>query len=60
MFIFFLFCRRILDRGELLTKEQLDMSNLTTSVNSEDQNPQVVFSPNIKHAGTEDFTKQYP
>ncbi|XP_051170351.1 neuralized-like protein 4 [Leptopilina boulardi] len=52
--------RRILDRGELLTKEQLDMSNLTTSVNSEDQNPQVVFSPNIKHAGTEDFTKQYP
>lgn len=58
-YIFFYF-RWILDRGELLTKEQLDTSNLTTTVNSEDQNPQVVFSPNIKYAGSEDFTRQYP
>ncbi|XP_012271059.1 neuralized-like protein 4 isoform X2 [Orussus abietinus] len=52
--------RWILDRGELLTKEQLDTSNLTTSINSEDQNPQVVFSPNIKYAASEEFTSKYP
>ncbi|XP_015586465.1 neuralized-like protein 4 [Cephus cinctus] len=52
--------RWILDRGELLTKEQLHMSTLTTGINSEDVNPQVVFSPNIKYAASEEFTTRYP
>ncbi|OXU27740.1 hypothetical protein TSAR_003159 [Trichomalopsis sarcophagae] len=51
--------RWILDRGELLTKEQLDTDSLTTGTSTEDQNPQVVFSPNIKCASSEEFTKQY-
>ncbi|XP_043280017.1 neuralized-like protein 4 isoform X2 [Venturia canescens] len=52
--------RWILDRGELLTKEQLDTSNLTTIINTEDQNPQVVFSPNIKYAASVESTRKYP
>ncbi|XP_046742176.1 neuralized-like protein 4 [Diprion similis] len=51
--------RWILDRGELLTKEQLDTSNLTTTINSDDQNPQVVFSPNIKYAASKEFASKY-
>jgi len=52
--------RLILDRGELMTKEQLDVSNLTAGTKSEDQNPQVSFSPNIKYAASDEFTKKYP
>ncbi|KYN07792.1 Neuralized-like protein 4 [Cyphomyrmex costatus] len=52
--------RLILDRGELMTKEQLDVSNLTTGIKSEDQNPQVSFSPSIKYATSYQFTKKYP
>ncbi|XP_012173117.2 neuralized-like protein 4 isoform X1 [Bombus terrestris] len=52
--------RLILDTGELMTKEQLDMSNLTMNIKTEDQNPQVVFSPSIKYAASEEFTKRYP
>ncbi|XP_012261174.2 neuralized-like protein 4 isoform X1 [Athalia rosae] len=52
--------RWILDRGELLTKEQLDTSNLIASLNTDDQNPQVVFSPNIKYAASEEFAIKYP
>ncbi|XP_066581043.1 neuralized-like protein 4 [Prorops nasuta] len=51
--------RLILDRGELLTKEQLDANNLTASMKSEEQNAQVIFSPNIKYATSEEFTKRY-
>ncbi|XP_044577539.1 neuralized-like protein 4 isoform X2 [Cotesia glomerata] len=49
--------RWILDRGELLPMEQLDTSNLTTIIDSEDQNPQVVFSPNIKYIDTQSNKK---
>lgn len=52
--------RLILDRGELMTKEQLDVSNLTAGVKSEDQNPQVSFSPSIKYAASDEFTRKYP
>ncbi|OAD58573.1 Neuralized-like protein 4 [Eufriesea mexicana] len=52
--------RLILDTGELMTKEQLDMSNLTMNIKTEDQNPQVAFSPSIKYAASEEFTKKYP
>ncbi|KAK1117500.1 hypothetical protein K0M31_016533 [Melipona bicolor] len=52
--------RLILDTGELMTKEQLDVSNLTMNIKTEDQNPQVVFSPSIKYAASEEFTKKYP
>ncbi|KYN19197.1 Neuralized-like protein 4 [Trachymyrmex cornetzi] len=52
--------RLILDRGELMTKEQLDVSNLTAGTKSEDQNPQVSFSPSIKYAASDEFTKKYP
>lgn len=52
--------RLILDTGELMTKEQLDMSNLTMNIKTEDQNPQVVFSPSIKYAASEEFSKRYP
>ncbi|XP_076180899.1 neuralized E3 ubiquitin protein ligase 4 [Ptiloglossa arizonensis] len=52
--------RLILDTGELMTKEQLDVSNLTMNIKAEDQNPQVVFSPNIKYAASEEFTRKYP
>ncbi|XP_011150194.1 neuralized-like protein 4 isoform X2 [Harpegnathos saltator] len=52
--------RLILDRGELMTKEQLDMSNLAMSIKSEDQNPQVSFSPSIKYAVSDEFTRKYP
>nr|XP_033337395.1 neuralized-like protein 4 [Megalopta genalis] len=52
--------RLILDTGELMTKEQLDVSNLTMNMKTEDQNPQVVFSPSIKYAASEEFTKKYP
>ncbi|XP_008559824.1 neuralized-like protein 4 [Microplitis demolitor] len=51
--------RWILDRGELLPMEQLDTSNLTTIINTENQNPQVVFSPNIKYVASEGI-KKYP
>ncbi|XP_077270706.1 neuralized E3 ubiquitin protein ligase 4 isoform X1 [Temnothorax americanus] len=52
--------RLILDRGELMTKEQLDLSNLTAGTKSEDQNPQVSFSPSIKYAASDEFTRKYP
>ncbi|KOC67724.1 Neuralized-like protein 4 [Habropoda laboriosa] len=52
--------RLILDTGELMTKEQLDVSNLTMNTKAEDQNPQVVFSPSIKYAASEEFTRKYP
>ncbi|XP_012233137.1 neuralized-like protein 4 isoform X2 [Linepithema humile] len=52
--------RLILDRGELMTKEQLDVNNLTAGVKSEDQNPQVSFSPSIKYAASDEFTRKYP
>ncbi|KAK0166865.1 hypothetical protein PV327_004339 [Microctonus hyperodae] len=52
--------RWILDRGELLPMEQLDISNLTTIINSEDQNPQVIFSPNIKHVASNECSRKYP
>ncbi|XP_076236666.1 neuralized E3 ubiquitin protein ligase 4 isoform X2 [Calliopsis andreniformis] len=52
--------RLILDTGELMTKEQLDFSNLTMNMKSEDQNPQVVFSPSIRYAASEEFTRKYP
>ncbi|XP_076684468.1 neuralized E3 ubiquitin protein ligase 4 [Andrena cerasifolii] len=52
--------RLILDTGELMTKEQLDVSNLTMNIKSKDQNPQVVFSPSIKYAASEEFTRKYP
>lgn len=52
--------RLILDTGELIPKEQLDLSNLTMNIKMEDQNPQVVFSPSIKYAASEEFTKKYP
>ncbi|KAK9298978.1 hypothetical protein QLX08_007891 [Tetragonisca angustula] len=52
--------RLILDTGELMTKEQLDVSNLTMNIKTEDQNPQVVFSPSIKYAASEEFSKKYP
>ncbi|CAG5088805.1 Similar to neurl4: Neuralized-like protein 4 (Xenopus tropicalis) [Cotesia congregata] len=39
----------IIDHGELLPIKQLDFSNLTTIFDREDQNPQFVFSPNIKY-----------
>ncbi|XP_043671711.1 neuralized-like protein 4 [Vespula pensylvanica] len=51
--------RLILDRGELMTKEQLDASNLICTKN-EVQNPQVIFSPNINYAASEEFVKKYP
>lgn len=43
-----------------MTKEQLDVSNLTTNIKAEDQNPQVTFSPSIKYAASEEFTRKYP
>jgi len=43
-----------------MTKEQLDVSNLTAGTKSEDQNPQVSFSPSIKYAASDEFTKKYP
>ncbi|XP_011253372.1 neuralized-like protein 4 [Camponotus floridanus] len=52
--------RLILDRGELMTKEQLDVSNLTAGIKSEDQNLQVSFSPSIKCAASDEFTRKYP
>ncbi|CAL7942693.1 unnamed protein product [Xylocopa violacea] len=52
--------RLILDTGELMTKEQLDVSNLTMNIKTEDQNPQVAFSPSIKYAASEEFTRKYP
>ncbi|XP_014472796.1 PREDICTED: neuralized-like protein 4 isoform X2 [Dinoponera quadriceps] len=54
--------RLILDRGELMTKEQLDMSNLAMSIKSEEQNPQVSFSPSIKYyaAAFDEFNEKYP
>nr|XP_012135898.1 PREDICTED: uncharacterized protein LOC100874771 isoform X5 [Megachile rotundata] len=52
--------RLILDTGELMTKEQLDVSNLTMNIKAEDQNPQVTFSPSIKYAASEEFTRKYP
>lgn len=52
--------RLILDRGELMTKEQLDVSNLTSGTKSEDQNPQVMFSPAVKYAASDEFTRKYP
>ncbi|XP_034946058.1 neuralized-like protein 4 [Chelonus insularis] len=51
--------RWILDRGELLPMEQLITSNLTAIINSENQNPQVVFSPNIKYVTSNECTKKY-
>lgn len=53
-----IFQRWILDRGELLSKEQLNNDCLTSIVSSEDQNPQVVFSPNIKGANSGEFAKK--
>lgn len=52
--------RLILDRGELMTKEQLDVSNLTTGIKSEDQNLQVSFSPSVKYAASDEFTRKFP
>ncbi|KZC09170.1 Neuralized-like protein 4 [Dufourea novaeangliae] len=52
--------RLILDTGELMTKEQLDVSNVTMNAKAEDQNPQVAFSPSIKYAASEEFTRRYP
>lgn len=52
--------RLILDSGELMTKEQLDVSNLTASTKSEDENLQVSFSPSIKYADSDEFTRTYP
>ncbi|XP_031830044.2 neuralized E3 ubiquitin protein ligase 4 [Nomia melanderi] len=52
--------RLILDTGELMTKEQLDISNFTMNMKAEDQNPQVIFSPSIKYATSEEFTRKYP
>lgn len=43
-----------------MTKEQLDVSNLAMNIKAEDQNPQVVFSPGIKYAASEEFTRKYP
>lgn len=43
-----------------MTKEQLDMSNLAMTIKSEDQNPQVSFSPSIKYAASDEFTRKYP
>lgn len=43
-----------------MTKEQLDLSNLTAGTKSEDQNPQVSFSPSIKCAASDEFTRKYP
>lgn len=42
-----------------MTKEQLDASNLICTKN-EVQNPQVIFSPNINYAASEEFVKKYP
>ncbi|XP_063987913.1 neuralized-like protein 4 [Diachasmimorpha longicaudata] len=52
--------RWILDRGELLTVEQLDTSNLMTIINSEGQNPQVIFSPRIKYVTSDECSRKYP
>jgi len=60
MLIAYYVFRLILDRGELMTKEQLDVSNLTAGTKSEDQNPQVSFSPSIKYAASDEFTRKYP
>lgn len=43
-----------------MTKEQLDVSNLTSGTKSEDQNPQVMFSPAVKYAASDEFTRKYP
>lgn len=43
-----------------MTVEQLDTSNLTTIINSEGQNPQVIFSPNIKYVGSDEGSRKYP
>ncbi|KAG7212691.1 hypothetical protein KM043_012968 [Ampulex compressa] len=52
--------RLILDRGELMTKEQLDLGSLMTNLKTEEQNPQVVFSPSIKYAASEEFARECP
>lgn len=55
----FFFFRSILDNGKLLTREKLDTDWLTIDTINDNQNPQVVFSPNIKWVNSEDYNKQY-
>ncbi|KAL7305937.1 hypothetical protein TKK_0001411 [Trichogramma kaykai] len=50
--------RCILDRGELLSREQLDHDSLITGTSNEVQNSLVTFSPNVKGVKFIDFTKQ--